>query len=138
MKSKEGKNANASSLVKNATSNLTNKWAEKNKEPFMKEYDQKNPLPENASKEEISRHQNARENAWQSQLKEKESSIQNLASDVANDIGNGASLNHSYINKEDFEKEWPKEWLVVYPKRLLLKQVQTLPKIGLKITKITL
>ncbi|QJX65017.1 hypothetical protein HLK66_25340 (plasmid) [Niallia circulans] len=104
MKSKEGKNANASSLVKNATSNLTNKWAEKNKEPFMKEYDQKNPLPENASKEEISRHQNARENAWQSQLKEKESSIQNLASDVANDIGNGASLNHSYINKEDFEK----------------------------------
>jgi len=104
MKSKEGKNANASSLVKNATSNLTNKWAEKNKEPFMKEYDQTNPLPVNASKEEISRHQNARENAWQSQLKEKESSIQNLASDVANDIGNGASLNHSYINKEDFEK----------------------------------
>ncbi|MGN8845234.1 hypothetical protein ACTNDN_20740 [Niallia sp. HCP3S3_B10] len=104
IKSKEGKNANASSLVKNATSNLTNKWAENNKDSFMKDFDQKNPLPLNASKEDISRHQNARDNAWQSQIKEKQGSIENLAKDVAKDVSNGSSLNNSYINKEDFEK----------------------------------
>lgn len=104
MKSKEGKNANASSLVNNATSNLTNKWADNNKEAFMKDYDQKNPLPQNASKEDIALHQTSRDNAWQAKIKEQESSINSLAKDVANDIGNGSPLNHSYINKEDFEK----------------------------------
>ncbi|MFT9496928.1 MULTISPECIES: hypothetical protein [Bacillota] len=88
--------------VSSVVSNLTNEWANKNKDQFMKDYDANHPLPANATKGEVTKHNQNKEAAWQNAVSSKKDSIGNTVSSVLPKINNAESMNLSYINKEDF------------------------------------
>lgn len=94
--------ANASALVKTVTTSLTNGWANDNKEQFMKDYDVQHPLSPNASSNEISAHAQNKAQAWDQAVSKKQSSIQNVATNVASQLSGGGNLVDSYISKEQF------------------------------------
>lgn len=113
MKSVNGQEARASELIDSTVGNLTDKWAENNKEQFMKDYDQKNPIPQNATEADIQKHQKQKNEAWNNAVDIKRGQISAVASNVASKLGSGTSSNttpgltpdQSFVNKEMFTKE---------------------------------
>ncbi|USK41597.1 conjugal transfer protein TraG N-terminal domain-containing protein (plasmid) [Cytobacillus firmus] len=94
--------AKATDLINTSVGGLTKEWASKNKEAFMRNYDNENPLPTNASTEEKTMHQQSKEAAWNQALGQKQNAIKNAAISVASKLGNGSPVDSSSINKEEF------------------------------------
>lgn len=94
-----------SELVSSTVNGLTANWADSNKDSFMKNYDSSNPLPANATADQIARHNQNKENAWNKAVTDKRSSINGMVSSIATKLGNGAPLESSSINKDSFVNE---------------------------------
>lgn len=94
--------AKAEDLVNPTVDSLTNEWAKNNKEAFMAEYAQKNPLPFNASEETIANYKKNMENAWKSTVAEKKNALQQVASNVIGTLTKGSDSPGSLVSKEQF------------------------------------
>ncbi|MEI2356263.1 hypothetical protein [Mesobacillus zeae] len=105
MKATSGKHARASELVAATVSNLSQDWAKKNKETFMKDYDANNPLPANPTEGDILKHNQNKEAAWQQAITGKKNSINQIATKAASKLGFRSPSDGSFINKDDFSKE---------------------------------
>ncbi|RHW35992.1 hypothetical protein D1B31_18055 [Neobacillus notoginsengisoli] len=105
IKSTSGQHARASELVDSTVNNLTNDWANKNKDSFMKEYDANNPLPANPSEGDILKHNQNKQAAWNQTVANKKDAISSIASGAASKLGLNTPSDLSFINKDDFAKE---------------------------------
>ncbi|QCJ45497.1 hypothetical protein FAY30_26525 (plasmid) [Bacillus sp. S3] len=105
IKTSSGQQAKSSELVDATVKNLTNDWASKNKDAFMRDYDANYPLPANATEGDILKHNQNKKAAWQQAVSNKKDSISNIANNAASKLGFGTSPVHSLVNKEDFAKE---------------------------------
>lgn len=108
MKSSNGKHSQATELVKSTVDGLTKDWEKNNKDQFMKDYDQSNPLPVNATKDDILQHNQKKEAAWQNTLANKKQAISDIASKAASKLGNGVS--HSLVDKEEAVSSLTNDW----------------------------
>ncbi|WP_374717709.1 hypothetical protein [Neobacillus sp.] len=97
--------ANAKELVDSTVTSLANQWASTNKASFLKDYDTKNPLPIDATKEGILHHNQNREKAWQTAIDNKKQEFKLIATNVASNLGNGTSIESSQISKDDFARQ---------------------------------
>ena len=104
----KGNYANASELIDSTVDELTTSWANENKEKFMDEYDAKNPLPENATKEQFKAHEANREAAWQKALNEKRAAIHDAAVRSTGILPTQLT-NNTPIKVADFAKKLGKE-----------------------------
>lgn len=105
IKSASGQQAKASELVDATVNNLTNDWANKNKDSFMRDYEANNPPPANATKGDVLQHNQNKEAAWKQAVSNKKDAISNIANSAASKLGFGTSPEHSFVNKADFAKE---------------------------------
>ncbi|WP_269919613.1 hypothetical protein [Caldifermentibacillus hisashii] len=101
--------ADAKKLVDTTVDTLTTNWAKNNKDAFMADYDQKNPLPANASEEMIANHNQNRATAWQNAVNNKREAIQRTAENTATKFTNGANTSDQLINKEQFIEQMGQE-----------------------------
>lgn len=105
----KGDYANAGELIDSTVDNLTTAWAEENKDKFMNEYDEKNPLSPNATEEEIRQHRTNREEAWQKALNNKRSAIRDAAIRATGVKPNTTDLNNTPIKVANFAKNLGEE-----------------------------
>jgi hypothetical protein len=102
---KDGKLANAQSLANSGASEMTNRWAKENKDTFDKEYDSMNPLPDNATSEDIQQHEDNKAKAWDDRVASQKNSFQNIANQTANELKD-ESMGSDIVSKEDFAKRY--------------------------------
>ncbi|KZE68005.1 hypothetical protein AWM68_17695 [Fictibacillus phosphorivorans] len=102
LKETSGKHSKASDLVNATTNTLTNDWAKNNKSQFMKDYDANNPLPANPTQDDLLQHNQNKDTAWQQAVEGKRQAIGKIATNTANKLGNGITLDNSFINKDAF------------------------------------
>ncbi len=102
MRKNDGKYANAQSLADQTQESMTEQWAKDNKEQFMQDYDQNNPVPANASKEDKKQHESNKQKAWDKEVTNKQNQFGQLAKNTAEEMSNGLDLNRAYISKEDY------------------------------------
>ncbi|MFD1609770.1 hypothetical protein [Oceanobacillus luteolus] len=102
---KEGKLASASSLANTGASEMTNRWANENKEAFEQEYDSANPLPENATAEEMKLHAENKNKAWNEKVASKQAHFQSIANQTADQLKDEA-MGSEIISKDDFAKNY--------------------------------
>lgn len=99
----DGKLANADVLASQSAEEMTDKWANDNKDEFSKNYDLNNPLPSNASKDEQMAHANGKAKAWSNTVASKRSDFQSIADDTARDM-KAAAMGNSNIDRADFAR----------------------------------
>lgn len=105
IKTDSGQQAKSSELVGATVNNLTNDWANKNKDSFMRDFDANNPLPTNATEGDILKHNQNKGDAWKQAVSNKRDAISNIANSAASKLGFGTSPDISFVNKDDFAKE---------------------------------
>lgn len=104
LKSLDGKMAQGSDLVQSATDNLTNNWAENNKDQFMSDYDKNNPLPAEPTEGDIIKHNQNKNAAWKQALEGKKNTFNDIAKQAAEKLSGKSNID-SMLNKEDFSKQ---------------------------------
>jgi trimeric autotransporter adhesin len=108
IKKANGQYANAKDLINSTVDSITNDWANQNKEQFMQDYNAANPLPVNATKEDILKHNQNREKAWQDLVTNKRNNIRDIVSGKAAELGNYSILPNA-ISKDEFANRVGKE-----------------------------
>lgn len=97
--------ARAEDLVNSTVDSLTNDWAERNKENFNTAYDQQNPLPANATSDDIAKHNKQKEKSWQNTIASKRKEISGVVNRVASKLSYNAPNPISFVDKEAFANE---------------------------------
>jgi hypothetical protein len=109
----QGQYSDANGLVGKATDDLTNAWANQNKDAFFQDYDKSNPLTEGTSPEE---HENRKTDAWNNAVDKKRSQFGDLAKTSAESLQNGNA--NQPISKQAFGNEISSQLQSLDPKEL--------------------
>lgn len=104
MMKENGKLGNSDRLANKVSEDLTKDWAKNNKDDFMKNYANSNPIKEGESTGE---YKNRMNQAWNNTLSQKGSEISDKAMSIAKSEGKG--LPGSYINKGQFANKMANE-----------------------------
>lgn len=98
----DGSFAKADQLASASADKLTKKWEKNNKEQFDHEYDTKNPITSDMSKEDIKNRNEDKSKAWESAVADKKAQYNDIAKETAKDMSNGLKPSLAYISKDDF------------------------------------
>lgn len=120
--SSEGKLANATALANTSASEMTNRWAEANKAAFDKNYELENPLPANATPEDIKAYNLAKEKAWNQKVSAQQAKYQNVADSTAKQLRDKA-MGSENISKAEFAKAFADN-MQAHDKRAFIAEYQ--------------
>jgi hypothetical protein len=103
LKKSNGQQSKAGLLVNSTTDALTQDWAKKNRDQFMKDYNVSNPIPQSGTTEaDTITYNQDREKVWENTVAQKRKDIGSVATNTAMNLGNGEDISDSFINKDAF------------------------------------
>ncbi|MFC0273742.1 hypothetical protein ACFFIX_20355 [Metabacillus herbersteinensis] len=104
LKKNDGSFAKGDALASATKDKLTNDWAKSNRDSFMKNFDEKNPVSSNMSEAGIQARNQAKSEAWSDAVSARKEEYSKIANITAGKMSNGLDPSNAYINKDDYSK----------------------------------
>ncbi|MFB1100409.1 hypothetical protein [Terribacillus sp. JSM ZJ617] len=104
IRANDGQYANANALSAATTDQLSQDWANKNREQFVEDFDKKNPIVPGMSSKDLTDREERKELEWDNAVADKREQIAGIANSTAGKMSNGLPSDQAFINKSDYAR----------------------------------